>query len=144
MEVPPRCMDKVVEILRLQNKKLLEENTERRDRRDSRDNRSSRDHSRKSYRSDSDSSSEDDRYRSRSRDSSISRSRSRGRASITCAYCHKPNHDVSHCYKMVKDMKKLFSGELKIDEIKVQGRRASIQMLIDMKNYYESKKGSTN
>ena len=118
------CMDKVVEILRLQNKKLLEENTERRERRDSRDSRNSRDHSRKSYRSDSDSSSEDDRYRFRSRDSSRSRSRSRGRASITCAY------------KMVKDMKKLFSGELKIDEIKDQGRRASIQML---KNYYESK-----
>ena len=143
-------MDKVVEILRLQNKKLLEENTERRDRRDSRDSRenrdsrSSRDHSRRSYRSDSDSSSEDDRYRSISRDSSRSRSRSRGRTSITCAYCHKLNNDVSHCYKMMKDMKKLFSGELKIDEIKDQGRRASIQMLIDMKNYYESKKGSTN
>ena len=45
---------------------------------------------------------------------------------------------------MVKDMKKLFSGELKIDEIKDQGRRASIQKLIDMKNYYESKKDSTN
>ena len=51
---------------------------------------------------------------------------------------------MSHCYNMVKDMKKLFSGELKIDEIKDQGRRASIQKLIDMKNYYESKKDSTN
>ena len=131
------CMDKVVEILRLQNKKLLEENTDRRERRDSRDSRSSRDHSRKSYRSDSDSSSEDDRYRSRSRNSSRSRSRSRGRTSIICTYCHKPNHDVSHCYNMVK-------GELKIDEIKDQGRRVSIQKLIDMKNYYESKKDSTN
>ena len=135
------CMDKVVEILRLQNKKLLEENPERRDRRDnrdsrdSRDSRNSRDNSRR-YRSDTDSSSEDNRYRSRSRDSSRSRSKSRGRTSINCTYCHKPNHDVSHCYKMVKDMKKLFSGELKIDEIKDQGRRASIQMLIDMENYY--------
>ena len=55
--------------------------------------------SRRSNRSDSDSSSEDDRYRSRSRDSSRSRSGSRGRAIKNCTYCHKPNHDWSHCYK---------------------------------------------
>ena len=124
-------MNKLDEILEQQNKEMRRDS---RAYRDNRDSRSSRYHSRKSYRSDTDSSSENDRYRSRSR----------GRISITCAYCHKPNHDVSHCYKMVKDMKKLFSGELKIDEIKDQGRRTSIQMLIDMKNYYESKKGSTN
>ena len=141
MEYLDKILNKLDDILEQQNREMRRDS---RAYRDNRDSRSSRDHSRRSYRSDSDSSSEDDRYRSRSRDSSRSRSRSRGRASITCAYCHKPNYNVSHCYKMVKDMKKLFSGELKIDEIKDQGRRASIQMLIDMKNYYESKKGSTN
>ena len=64
---------------------------------DFRDNRNSRD-SRRSYRSDSDSSSEDD--------SSRSRSRSRGRTIKTCTYCHKPNHDLSHCYRLAKDLKK--------------------------------------
>ena len=37
-------------------------------------------------------------------------------------------------------MKKIFSGELKKDEIKDQGRGASIQILIDMKNYYYLKR----
>ena len=85
---------------------------DRRDSRDSRDNRDSRNSrdSRRSYRSDSDSSLEDDRYRSRSRDSSRSRSGSRGRTIKNCTYCHKPNHDWSHCYRYPKDIKTVCSG----------------------------------
>ena len=92
-------------------------NTDSRDNRNSRDNRDSRNSrdSRRSYTNDSDSSSEDDRQRSRSRDSSRSRSRSRGRTIKTCTCCHKPNHELSHCYRLPKDLKKLYSGNLKID-----------------------------
>ena len=86
-----------------------------RDSRDSRDSRNSRD-SRRSYRSNSDSSSEDDRYRSRSRNNSKSRSGSRERTIKNCTYCHKPNHDRSHCYRYPKDIKKVCSGNLKIDD----------------------------
>ena len=117
-----------------------------RDRRDSRDNRDSRNSrvSRRSYRSDSDSSLEDDRYRSRSRDSSRSRSGSRGRTIKNCTYCHKPNHDWSHCYRYPKDIKKVCSGNLKIDDSRDKDEQARWQMLIDLKNYIESEKDSTN
>ena len=114
-----------------------------RDIRDNRDSRNSRD-SRRSYRSDSDSSSEDDRYRSRSRDSSRSRSGSRGRTITNCVYCHKPNHDWSHCYRYPKDIKKVCSGNLKIDGSGDKDEQARWQMLIDLKNYIESEKDSTN
>ena len=111
--------------------------------RDNRDSRNSRD-SRRSYRSDLDSSSEDDRQRSRSRDSSRSRSRSRGRTIKTCIYCHKPNHDLSHCYRFPKDLKKFDSGNLKIDGIGDKDEQARWQMLIDFRNFLESQKDSTN
>ena len=114
-----------------------------RDSRDNRDSRNSRD-SRRIYRSDSDSSSEDDRQRSRSRDSSRSRSRSRGRTIKNCIYCHKPNHDLSHCYRYPKDIKKVCSGNLKIDGSGDKDEQARWQMLIDLKNYLESEKDSTN
>ena len=119
---------------------------DRRDGRDSRDNRDSRNSrdSRRSHRSDSDSSSEDDRYRSRSRDSSRSRSGSRGRTIKNCAYCHKPNHDWSHCYRYPKDIKKVCSGNLRIDDSRDKDEQARWQMLIDLKNYIESEKDSTN
>ena len=114
-----------------------------RDSRDNRDSRSSRD-SRRSHRSDSDSGSEDDRYRSRSRDSSRSRSGSRGRTIKNCTYCHKPNHDWSHCYRYPKDIKKVCSGNLRIDDSRDKDEQARWQMLIDLKNYIESEKDSTN
>ena len=114
-----------------------------RDIRDNRDSRNSRD-SRRSYRSYSDSSSEDDRYRSRSRDSSRSRSGSRGRTIKNCTYCHKSNHDWSHCYRYPKDIKKSCSGNLKIDDSRDKDEQARWQMLIDLKNYIESEKDSTN
>ena len=118
----------------------------RRSSRDSRENRDSRNSrgSRRSYRSDSDSSSEDDRQRSRSRDSSESRSRSRGRTIMNCIYCHKLNHDLSHCYRFPKDIKKVYSGNLKIDGSGDKDEQARWQMLIDCKNFFESQKDSTN
>ena len=119
---------------------------DRRDSRDSRDNRDSRNSrdSRRSHRSDSDSGSEDDRYRSRSRDSSRSRSGSRGRTIKNCTYCHKPNHDWSHCYRYPKDIKKVCSGNLRIDDSRDKDEQAMWQMLIDLKNYIESEMDSTN
>ena len=113
------------------------------DNKDNRDSRNSRD-SRRSYRSDSDSSSEDDRYRSRSWDSTRSRSGSRGRPIKNCAYCHKPNHDWSHCYRYPKDIKKVCSGNLRIADSRDKDEQARWQMLIDFKNYIESEKDSTN
>ena len=107
--------------------------------RNNRDSRNSRD-DRRSYKSDSDSSLEDDRHRSRSRDSS----RSRSRSIKTCTYCHKPNHDLSHCYKLAKDLKKLYSGNLKINGSGDKDEKARWQMLIDIKNFIESEKDSTN
>ena len=127
-------------------RKLDRDSRSSRDSRDNRDSRNNRDN-RRSYRSDSDSSSEDDsyhRYRSRSRDSSRSRSRSRGRSSKTCTYCHKPNHDLSHCYKLVKDLKKLYSGEMKINGSRDKDEKARLQRLSYIKNYIESEKDSTN
>ena len=112
-----------------------------RDSGNSRDSRDSRD-SRRSYRSDSDSGSGDDRYRSRSRDESRSRSRSRGRSSKTCAYCHKPNHDFSHCYKLARELRKLCTGEKGSKGDKYEGER--LDMLSCAKNYLESEKNSTN
>ena len=114
-----------------------------RDSRDNRDSRNSRD-SRRSYRSDSDLSSEDDRQSPRSRDSSRSRSGSRGRTIKNCTYCHKPNHDLSHCYRFPEDIKKVCSGNLKIDGSGDKDEQARWQMLIDCKNFLESQKDSTN
>ena len=95
-----------------------------------------RDKDRRKYRRDSHDSSNE---RSRSRN----RSRSRGRSSKKCDYCHKPNHDLSHCYRLVKNLNKLYStternGDRDEDE---QGR---LQMLATIKNYFESRKDSTN
>ena len=112
------------------------------DSRDNRDSRNSRDS--RIYRSDLDSSSEDDRHRSRSRDSSRSRSRGRERSIKTCTYCHKPNHELSHCYRFAKDLKKLYSGNLKIDGSGDKDEQARWQMLIDIKTFLESEKDSTN
>ena len=113
--------------------KSIERSVEKQNRRLDRDRRSSTDsrdskYSRRSYRSDSDSSSEDDGHRSRSRDSSR-RSRSRGRTIKTCTDCHKPNHDLSHCYRLAKDLKKLYSGNLKIDGSGDKDEQARWQML---------------
>ena len=125
----------------IQGRKLdRDRDSKDRHRRSSRDSRDSR----RSYRSDSDSSSEDDRQRSRSRDSSRSRSRSRGRTIKNCIYCHKPNHDLSHCYRFLKDIKKDCSGNLKIDGSGDKDEQARWQMLIDCKNFLESRKDSTN
>ena len=126
-----------------QSRKLDRDRRSSTDTKDNRNSRNSRD-DRRSYRSDSDSSSEDDRHRSRSRDSSRSRSRSRGRTIKTCTYCHKPNHDLSHCYRLAKDLKKLYSGNLKIDGNGDKDEQARWQMLIDIKNFTESEKDSTN
>ena len=109
------CVTKIVEMFEKNNKRLIEEikgsrdkNDSRssRDNRDSRDSRS-RDSSRRGYGSDLHSSSEDDRYRPRSKDESRSRSRSRERSGKPCTYCHKPNHDFSHCYKLARELRKL-------------------------------------
>ena len=87
---------------------------------------------------------QNDRYRARSRDSSRSRSGSRGRTIKNCTYCHKPNHDWSHCYRYPKDIKKVCSGNLRIDDGRDKDEQARWQMLIDLKNYIESEKDSTN
>ena len=144
------CVTKIVEMEK-NNKRLIEEikgsrdkNDSRssRDNRDSRNSRSSRDSSRRGYRSDSDSSSEDDRYRPRSRDESRSRSRSRERSGKPCTYCHKPNHDFSHCYKLARELRKLCTGEKKNKGDKEE--EARLNMLSCVKNYFESEKDSTN
>ena len=124
------------------NKRLIEEIKTSRDNRDSRDSRSSRDSSRRGYKSDSDSGSEDDRYRFRSRDDSRSRSRSRGRTGNPCTYCHQPNHDFSHCYKLARELRKLCTGEKRNKGDKEE--EARLNMLSCVKNYFESEKDSTN
>ena len=151
MEYLDEILNKLDEMLEQQNKELRRYSKDRhrrssRDSRDSRDNRDSRNSrdSRRSYRSDSDSSSEDDRQRSRSRESSRSKSGSRGRTIKNCIYCHKPNHDLSHCYRYPKDIKKVCSGNLKIDGSGDKDEQARWQILIDCKNYLESEKDSTN
>ena len=103
-----RLTKSVERSVKKQSRKLDRDRRSSTDNRDNRESRNSREDIR-SYRSDSDSSSEDDKHRSRSRDSSRSRSRSRGRSIKTCTYCHKPNHDLSYCYRLAKDLKKLYS-----------------------------------
>ena len=136
------CMTKIVEMFEKNNERLIEEIKGSRDNRDSRDSRSSRDSSRRGYKSDSDSSSEDDRYRSRSRDESRSWSRSRGRSGKPCTYCHKPNHDFTHCYKLARESRKLCTGEKRNKGDKEE--KARLNMLSCVKNYFESEKDSTN
>ena len=135
------CETKIVEMFEKNNKRLIEEikgsrdkNDSRssRDNRDSRDSRSSRDSSRRGYKSDSDSGSEDDRYRSRSR----------GRSGKPCTYCHKPNHDFSHYYKLARELRKLCTGEKRNKGDKEE--EARLNMLSCVKNYFESEKDSTN
>ena len=136
------CVTKIVEMFEKNNKKLIDEIRGSRDNRDSRYSRSSRDSSRRCYKSDSDSGSEDDRYRSKSRDDSRSRSRSRGRSGKPCTYCHKPNHDFSHCYKLARELRKLCTGEKRNKGDKEE--EARLNMLSCVKNYFESEKDSTN
>ena len=80
--------------------------------------------------------------RSRSRDESRSRSRSRGRPGKSCTYCHKPNHDFSHCYKLARELRKLRTGEKRNKGDKEE--EARLNMLSCVKNYLESEKDSTN
>ena len=144
MDSLDECMDRLIRILdktiEQQNRKLdrvsrfSRDSRSSCDSRDIRDGRNSRDD--RHYSSDSDSSSEDDRHRSRSRDSSRSRSGCRGRSIKTCIYCHKPNHDLSNCYKLAKDLKKLYSGEMKIDGSRDKDEQARLQMLLDIKKLY--------
>ena len=149
VEYIDEMLNKLDKMLEQQDKEMRRDSKDRhrrssrdsRDRRDNRDSRNSRD-SRRSYRSDSDSSSEDDRYRSRSRDESRSRSRSRGRPGKSCTYCHKPNHDFSHCYKLARELRKLCTGEKRNKEDKEE--EARLNMLSCVKNYLESEKDSTN
>ena len=136
------CVTKIDEMFEKNNKRLIEEIKTSRDNRDSRDSRSSRDSSRRGYKSDSDSGSEDDRYRPRSRDDSRSSSRSRGRSGKPCTYCHKPNHDFSHCYKLARELRKLCTGETRNKGDKEE--EARLNMLSCVKNYFESEKDSTN
>ena len=126
------CVTKIVEMFEKNNKRLIEGIKTSRDNRDSRDSRSSRDSSRRGYKSDSDSGSEDDRYRSRSR----------GRSGNLCTYCHKPNHDFSHCYKLARELRKLCTGEKRNKGDKEE--EARLNMLSCVKNYFESEKDSTN
>ena len=134
-----RLSKSVARSVEIQGRKLdRDRNSKDRDRRSSADSRDSR----RSYRSGSDSGSEDDRYRSRSRDESRSRSRSRGRSSKTCAYCHKPNNDFSHCYKLARELRKLCTGGKGSKGDKDEGER--LDMLSCVKNYLESEKNSTN
>ena len=137
-------LNKLDKMLDQQIKEMSRDSRDRRDSRDSRDNRDSRNSrdSRRSYRSDSNSSSEEDRYRSRSRDESRSRSRSRGRSGKPCTYCHKPNHDFSHCYKLARELRKLYTGEKRNKGDKEE--EARFNMLACVKNYIESEKDSTN
>ena len=53
-------------------------------------------------------------------------------------------NDLSHCYRYPKDIKKVCSGNLKIDGSGDKDEQARWQMLIDLKNYLESGKDSTN
>ena len=119
------CVTKIVEMFEKNSKRLIDEIRG----------------SRRGYKSDSDSGSEDDRYRSRSRDYSRSRSRSRGRSGKPCTYCHKPNHDFSHCYKLARELRKLCTGEKRNKGDKEEAR---LNMLSCVKNYFESEKDSTN
>ena len=148
VEYIDEMLNKLDRMLEQQDKVLRKYSKDRhrrssRDSRDSRDNRDSRNsRDSRSYRSDSDSSSEDDRYRSRSRDESRSRSRSRGRSGKPCTYCHKPNHDFSHCYKLARELRKLCTGEKRKKGDKEE--EARLNMLSCVKNYIESEKDSTN
>ena len=131
-------LDKFIDRLTKSVERSVEKQSRKLDRRSSTDSRDNRDRrnsreDRRSYRSDSDSSSEDDRHRSRSGDSSRSKPRSRGRSIKTCTYCHKP-----------KDLKKLYSGALKIEGSGDKDEQARWQMLIDIKTFIESEKDSTN
>ena len=121
------CVTKIVEMFEKNNKRLIEEIKGSRDRRESRNSRDSS--SRRGYRSDSDSGSEDDRYRSRSRDESRRRSRSRGRSGKSCTYCHKPNHDFSHCYKLARELRKLCTGEKRNKGDKEEEARLNMLLL---------------
>ena len=71
-----------------------------------------------------------------------SRSRSRGRSGKPCTYCHKPNHDFSHCYKLARELRKLCTGEKRNKGDKEE--EARLNMLSCVKNYFESEKDSTN
>ena len=139
MEYIDEMLNKLDEMVEQQIKKMRRDSKDRhrrssRDSRDSRDNRDSRNRrdSRRSYRSDSDSCSEDDRYRSRSR----------GRSGKPCTYCHKPNHDFSHCYTLARELRKLCTGEKRNKGDKEEEVR--LNMLSCVKNYLESEKDSTN
>ena len=127
------CVTKIVEMFEKNNKRLIEE---------IKGSRSSRDSSRRGYRSDSDSGSEDDRYRSRSRDESRSRPRSRGGSGKPCTYCHKPNHDFSHCYKLARELRKHCTGEKRTKGDKEEEARLNMSSCV--KNYFESEKDSRN
>ena len=150
VEYIDEMLNKLDKMLDHQIKEMSRDSRDRRDSRDSRDRRDSRDsrdnrdsrNSRRSCRSDSDSSSEDDRNRSRSRDESRSRSRSRKRSGKPCTYCHKPNHDFSHCYKLARELRKLCTGEKRNKGDKEE--EARLNMLVCVKNYIESEKDSTN
>ena len=133
-------LDKFIDRLTKSVERSVEKQSRKldRDRRSSEDSRNSRD-DRRSYRSDSDSSSEDDRHRSRSRDSSRSRSRDLSKPVLIAT-----SHDLSHCYRLAKDLKKRYSGDIKIGGSGDKDEQARLQMLLDNKNFIESEKDSTN
>ena len=64
------------------------------------------------------------------------------RSGKPCTYCHKPNHDFSHCYKLARELRKLCTGEKRNKGDKEE--EARLNMLSCVKNYFESEKDSTN
>ena len=117
-------MDSLVQLVRRFERQIKDSRSRDRDRDRRHDRRTSHDSS-------------IDRFKNRDR------SRSRGRSSKNCTYCHKPNHDFSHCYKQVKELNKL-NCLIEEDGDRDRDEQRRLQMLSIIKNYLESKIDSTN
>ena len=63
-------------------------------------------------------------------------------SNLFCNYCMMNSHDISHCFKLQRDLKKL-DHSVKKDEKKDKEEQDRYQVLLDIKSYMDAN-GPTN
>ena len=139
MEEMVNSLDRLTQVIEKQYKDNRSRGRDRRnDRRNNRSRSNSYSSSRSRSRERSNSRDRNSRDRNRNQNNKEKRKNSGTRYSsnLYCNYCKMSRHDISHCWALQKDFKKL-GLTVKKDEQKDKEEQERLQMLKDFKNYMD-------
>ena len=140
MEDMKETLERLTQVVEKQYKDNRGRNRDRRDdRRGNRNRSNSYSASRSRSRDRSNSRDRNSRDKNRYPNSKEKRKNSGTRYSMNlyCNYCKMPKHDLSHCWTLQKDLKKL-GHSVKKEDPKERDEQERMQMLIDFKTYMDS------